>query len=459
MSTRFYFGQLITAPTLAFSAAWSAPGSTPQRLLMRTVKRKAAPNTAPVVFSASETTAAILNKQHIQLVSMPLGAQTITGTVKGYALFSESDLTQDCRVQCEMRIIAPDGTVRGTLLAADAGALSSEFTTTATNRRIPLLAATNTLTSVTALDGDYLVIEIGHRTHVASATAYTATIRWHDDPATGDLPEDETTTTTTLAPWLEFSQTLLVNDTFDNFAPALAAYAAAGANQTNALTPAYGPLDSTRDVLAEFLASQSLALAMVNRVANQATDTTAPTFFNAQTLGAVSAAGFEPIGQPYSIVPYGADQTNAVTPSYGKLDPTRDILAEFNLAQPISYNLVDPTNSDVFVVLPVVVTPGAAPSVANVAPADMSTITPVDTLGFDVLLPSGARRVLVGIAFPTSGGAPELAHDGSNFQSGYVSSTRTVITNGFRYVLRRNGGWYARPQPLIFAFDVTGQEL
>jgi hypothetical protein len=58
-------------------------------------------------------------------------------------------------------------------------------------------------------------MEIGHRTHVASATSYNVTITVHDDPATGDLSEDETTTTATLAPWIEFSQDLIISDTLD----------------------------------------------------------------------------------------------------------------------------------------------------------------------------------------------------------------------------------------------------
>jgi hypothetical protein len=216
MATRFYFGQIITSPAFTFAATWSAPGSTPTRLRARTVKRKSALNTAPRVITATETTASILNKLNVQLIARLGAAQTITGTVKGYALFSESDTAQDCRVQCVLRIIGEDGTVRGTLLADDAGALSSEFVTTPTNRRIPLLAATNTLTSVNALAGDYLVMEIGHRTHVAGGASYNVTITFHDDPATGDLPEDETSTDATLAPWIEFSQTLILSDNLDS---------------------------------------------------------------------------------------------------------------------------------------------------------------------------------------------------------------------------------------------------
>ena len=249
MATRFYWGQVITAPAPTFSATWSAPGSTPTRLLMRTVKRKA--TVTPIVASATETTAAILNKQAVQLISMPLAAQTITGTVKGYALFSESDTAQDCRVQCEIRIISQGGTVRGTLLASDIGGLSSEFTATPTNRRIPLLAATNTLTSVTAQEGDYLVVEIGHRTNISSPTSYTVTVRWNDDPGSTDLPEDETDTDTAKAPWIEFSQDLVVSDYFEENALTYGTASSTSAEPLNPFIPDVAQKISY-DILSDF---------------------------------------------------------------------------------------------------------------------------------------------------------------------------------------------------------------
>ena len=352
MATRFYWGQVVTAPTPAFSATWSAPGSTPTRLLMRTVKRKAA-STTPLIATASETTAAILNKQHVQLISMPLAAQTITGTVKGYALFSESDTAQDCRVQCEIRIISQAGVVRGTLLAANTDALSSEFIATPTNRRIPLLAATNTLTSVSAQEGDYLVVEIGHRTHVASGTSYTATVRWSDNPGSTDLPEDETDTDTTKAPWIEFSQTLLVNDTFDSFVPA-AATPLSSAEHVNVVIPDFAPKDNSRDTLAEFN-TQFLNLEIVNRVALQSVDTNDPTFVELPTVGAPSAAGFEDIGLPNKQADSGAEHVNALIPDFARRDVYRDTLAEFNTG-PLNFSLVEPASDTSSVVLATVTT-------------------------------------------------------------------------------------------------------
>ncbi len=249
MATRFYWGQVITDPAIAFSATWSAPGSTPTRLLMRTVKRKA--TVTPIVATASETTAGVLNKQAVQLISMPLAAQTITGTVKGYALFSDSDTAQDCRVQCEIRIISRTGTVRGTLLASDTGALSSEFSTTPTNRRIPLLAATNTLTSVTAEEGDHLVVEIGHRTHSASTTSYSVTVQWNDDPSSTDLPEDETDTDTSKAPWIEFSQDLVLTDYFEDNTLISFQPGGNGSEFRKTPIPDLAPRDARYDILAD----------------------------------------------------------------------------------------------------------------------------------------------------------------------------------------------------------------
>jgi hypothetical protein len=323
---------------------------------MRTVKRKAA-STTPLIASATETTAAILNKQHVQLISMPLAAQTITGTVKGYALFSESDAAQDCRVQCEIRIISQAGTVRGTLLAANTDALSSEFVATPTNRRIPLLAATNTLTSVSAQEGDYLVVEIGHRTHVASGTSYTATVRWQDDPGSTDLPEDETDTDATKAPWLEFSQTLILNDTFDYFANAPATVLSA--EQTNAVIPDFAPVDKPRDFLAEFN-TLYLAYELANRSALQFVDTTDPTFIALPTVGQTSAAAFEDLGIKQNTASYSAEQTNAVIPDFAPVDKPRDFLAEFNtlylayeLANRPALQFVD-TTDPTFIALPTV---------------------------------------------------------------------------------------------------------
>lgn len=98
-------------------------------------------------------------------------------------------------------------------------------------------------------------------------------------------------------------------------------------------------------------------------------------------------------------------------------------------------------------------------AVTNVQPANLAEVQPADTLSFDVTSTTGLLRVLVCVDPLNAGHAPELAHDGGSFQNLYEGSARTVIAGGFRYVLRRDGGWYAPPRLLIFAVDSAGQEI
>lgn len=97
--------------------------------------------------------------------------------------------------------------------------------------------------------------------------------------------------------------------------------------------------------------------------------------------------------------------------------------------------------------------------VTNVTPASASTVQPADTISFDVTSTAGFLRILVCVDPVDSGRAPELVHDGVEFQTLYEGSTRTAIVDGFHYVLRRAGGWYAAPRPLVFAVDLAGKEL
>jgi hypothetical protein len=400
---------------------------------LRTVKHQAAISTAPFVNTSSETTAAILNKLNAQFIVRLGAAQTITGTVKGYALFSESDLAQDCRVQCEIRVISESGTVRGTLLAADTDALSSEFVATATNRRIPLLAATNTLTSVSAQAGDYLVFEIGHRTHVASGTSYNVTLRWHDDPATGDLPEDETSTDTTLAPWVEFSQTLILSDTYDDLdSDPLGAVSALPAPA--AIEEPSGPSGELPD-LAQALHSYGLAL----RQANQSTDNLTPTFFLVPTVGDLSAAAFTDNPTPPSSFAAPSGIQAAAKLSTAIYDPEP---AAFNalVAPLLNYNLVDPTNRDTTGTLPLIPVPVLiAPAIVNILPSD-GTITVGEVVSFDVFDISGLVVCVVLAKLPEIE-RYEVIYDGAVFGYQYEGSSVTAIVNGLHFECVRTDGW------------------
>jgi hypothetical protein len=92
-----------------------------------------------------------------QFISPPLNAQTISGTVTGYARMDVSNAI-GCTAQSRIKItvINRAGTVVATLLAITAGA--SNLTTTLTSYQIANAAA---LSSYACANGDRICIEIG----------------------------------------------------------------------------------------------------------------------------------------------------------------------------------------------------------------------------------------------------------------------------------------------------------
>lgn len=87
------------------------------------------------------------------------------------------------------------------------------------------------------------------------------------------------------------------------------------------------------------------------------------------------------------------------------------------------------------------------PVIDNFVPPSGSRIRRNEALAFDVTDNSGSvRRSFVWVTFPsTSLTVAELAWDGTGFTPDYAAlSSRTAITNGYRYSLRRaKGGWPA----------------
>jgi len=98
-----------------------------------------------------------------------------------------------------------------------------------------------------------------------------------------------------------------------------------------------------------------------------------------------------------------------------------------------------------------------APVVDNFSPANGATIAATDPIFFDTTDDRSVfARVLVAV---TQGDTTELAHDGDNFLAPYDTlSTRTNITDGFRYRLRRDGGWVDTATVRVFAIDPSGNE-
>ena len=65
------------------------------------------------------------------------------------------------------------------------------------------------------------------------------------------------------------------------------------------------------------------------------------------------------------------------------------------------------------------------------------------------------RRVVLLSRF--AGRNDEVIHDGTEFRAPYsASSTRTAIAGGFRFRVRRTGGWPSSPSILPLAVDTSG---
>lgn len=209
MSTRLYFPSTAGQPpgfACAIAAGWEVHASVDAGLGKgQLVSAK----TATGVDVLTEANSGVAGEDSIllQYVSAPLAAGEISGTVKGQMLCGEEDPDMDACAQLGIRVVSGDGgTVRGTLLALHAEALSSEWRSPAgvMNRKFPLAALSPaTLTAVTAQAGDRIVIEAGFR--ALGLAVLDGHIRVSDDGS--DLPENETSTSAA-DPWIEFSQTL-----------------------------------------------------------------------------------------------------------------------------------------------------------------------------------------------------------------------------------------------------------
>jgi hypothetical protein len=96
--------------------------------------------------------------------------------------------------------------------------------------------------------------------------------------------------------------------------------------------------------------------------------------------------------------------------------------------------------------------------VSNFAPPLGSALARTDPVFFDVTDNLGALR-LVHLSAKFADGTYEVIHDGTDFAAGYATlSTRTAITNGFRYRVRRSAGWISGPTIVPLAIDTAGNE-
>lgn len=111
------------------------------------------------------------------------------------------------------------------------------------------------------------------------------------------------------------------------------------------------------------------------------------------------------------------------------------------------------------VIIPPPVPDTTPPVVSNYDPAQNTAISSTTAIEFDVTDETGQFCSIMVTAFFANTGAWEVIHTGSAFSPTYLAgSGRSVITNGFHYIVRRTGGWSLSPTIITFAVDAGGNE-
>lgn len=101
--------------------------------------------------------------------------------------------------------------------------------------------------------------------------------------------------------------------------------------------------------------------------------------------------------------------------------------------------------------------PVIPPVVSNMIPAAGTGIYPTSPLQFDVTDDSGLfTAVIVLASYPD--GSYEVVYDSAVFATKYRSSTMSIISGGFRFILTRVGGWPASPSIRVIGIDAAGAE-
>jgi len=142
-------------------------------------------------------------------VSEPLSPQTIASQVlKGAIQCLEAHTNNNLFIQLLVVVVSNDGqTLLGTLLAETID--NTELATTIQNRFFSFTTAAYTITA--GQDGARIVVEIsvqGTPVATSQTQGHNASLRFGSSGAGGDLPEDDTSTGTTLNPWIEFANVL-----------------------------------------------------------------------------------------------------------------------------------------------------------------------------------------------------------------------------------------------------------
>lgn len=103
---------------------------------------------------------------------------------------------------------------------------------------------------------------------------------------------------------------------------------------------------------------------------------------------------------------------------------------------------------------------GTPPVLSNLTPAAGTPVSPSTPLQFDIVDADGFALIIPMVQLDDFS-VPEPVARGVldadfAFEPRYASSTRIAIVGGFRYTIRRTGGWTASPRLRTWAVDAFG---
>jgi hypothetical protein len=205
MATRLYFTNLAANATpTANRGAWDQTAGA-VTMAWDTTKSGALTSIEIAETSATANFDVLLGR----FVSGPLVGATISGTINGVIGLFENNAALDATLHLHIYVMDNTGAVRGTLLTDYVELIAREWSTTATSSG-RALAASQTLTSVTASSGDRIVCEIGYQAANTITTSMAGRLYYggtgSDLVATND-------NATVLSGWLSLSATLAFQTT------------------------------------------------------------------------------------------------------------------------------------------------------------------------------------------------------------------------------------------------------
>jgi len=211
---KMYFPLLATAgASPAFSTGWVGLTEAVRRRWSKTKGSSTLLSGAQITINASGNS----RDADRMYVSDPLdGDQIVMGTIKGQIGVRELAASDNVnRLNTKLYVTnTSGGTIRGTLLALGSNGILEEYATT--NRNTAMFGSgttatlLQTITPVSALDGDRIIIEIGHQVVAGGGTSPNANSIWGETGT--DLPENATATGRGV-PWLEFISSLAFQST------------------------------------------------------------------------------------------------------------------------------------------------------------------------------------------------------------------------------------------------------